>query len=103
EGPTAPPSFAHIGDGDPRLVAAVEDAICDDGAVFAGGIPAGWAGQNLEAHGLTLGDRARLSLAVRWHGPNPALLWEIDPGGAGADRGDTDVWLSSSLTTPDWS
>lgn len=122
-GDEAAPSFDDLADGDPLLVAAVEAAICNDGVVFAGGLPAGWAGQNLEAHGLPLGDRGRLSLAVRWHGRNPALLWDIetdtgsetdtgagagsgidtDTGGAAGDGAAADVRLSSPLTEPAWS
>lgn len=95
-------AFDRIADGDPLLVAAVEDAICDDGVVFPSGVPAGWAGQNIEAHGLQIGERERLSLAVRWHGRNPALLWEIEPG-ASTPAPDVAAGLRSPLTTPEWS
>jgi hypothetical protein len=33
---------------------------------------------NFEAHGLVAGPRHTLSIAVRWHGPNAAVLWEVD-------------------------
>ncbi|MFM2181032.1 MAG: hypothetical protein RIR54_326, partial [Actinomycetota bacterium] len=29
-------------------------------------------------HAVHAGPRHRLSLAVRWHGENAALLWEVD-------------------------
>ena len=35
-------------------------------------------GTNFEAHGVHAGPHHRLSLAVRWHGENAALLWEVD-------------------------
>ena len=95
-------AFDRIADGDPLLVAAVEDAICDDGVVFPSGVPAGWAGQNIEAHGLEIGERERPALAVRWHGRNPALLWEIEPG-ASTPAPDVAAGLRSPLTTPEWS
>jgi hypothetical protein len=38
-------------------------------------LPAPWIGHDLEAHGLRVGN-ATISLAVRWHGSRPALLWE---------------------------
>jgi len=34
-------------------------------------------GTNFEAHGVHAGPHHRLSLAVRWHGENAALLWEV--------------------------
>jgi hypothetical protein len=41
------------------------------------GIPEPWWGASFEAHGIT-GDPFRtMSYAVRWHGPRPAILWEI--------------------------
>jgi hypothetical protein len=42
--------------------------------------PDDWRRQNLEVIGLpTL--HGRLSVALRWHGDRPALLWEVTPGG----------------------
>lgn len=46
---------------------------CD---LFPWGIPQTWWGANFEAHGLVAGPRHTVSLAVRWHGDRPALLWE---------------------------
>lgn len=62
---------------DVATVAAVERRIAAGGRLFADGIPAPWLGQNLEAHGLVAGPSSRLSLAVRWHGPNAAVLWDV--------------------------
>jgi hypothetical protein len=39
-------------------------------------LPESWRGQPLEVHDAVLSGGVRLSFAVRWHGPRPALLWE---------------------------
>ncbi len=45
--------------------------------VLPHGIPEPWWGASFEAHGIT-GDPFRtISYAVRWHGPRPAILWEV--------------------------
>ena len=43
-----------------------------------------WAGQPIELHGAPTAF-GPFSFAVRWHGPRPALLWELaaHPGTAG--------------------
>jgi hypothetical protein len=64
-------------DGDIAAVAAVERRIAAGPKLFPHGIPEAWRGQHFEAHGLVAGPASRLSLAVRWHGANPALLWEV--------------------------
>ncbi len=78
----------------PLVVAAVERHLLRDGTLFPDGIPAGWRGTGVEAHGLVAGPTTRLSFAVRWHGPNPAVLWEVD--------GDP-VVLSAPAVDPSWS
>ena len=65
------------------LVVRAEDLLvravnANEAAVFAEGIPAGWRGVNFEAHALPAGPMHTVSLALRWHGENAALLWEID-------------------------
>jgi hypothetical protein len=42
--------------------------------------PESWAGQSLAVYGEHT-PFGRLSFAVRWHGPRPALLWELDQAG----------------------
>ena len=54
----------------------------------------GGGGPAIEAHGLVAGPTTRLSFAVRWHGANPAVLWEVD--------GDP-VVLSAPAVDPSWS
>ena len=47
-------------------------------AVLPTGIPDAWRGVSVEAHGLVASPHHRISLALRWHAANVALLWEID-------------------------
>jgi hypothetical protein len=64
-----------------RLVRAVspdEARVFSDGIAPANGIASSLRGTNFEAHGLPAGPLHRVSLAVRWHGENAALLWEVD-------------------------
>ncbi|MHB1928688.1 MAG: hypothetical protein ACYCUG_04560, partial [Acidimicrobiales bacterium] len=43
-------------------------------------LPASWRGQPLEVDGMPSLAGA-VSFALRWHGPRPALLWEVDADG----------------------
>ncbi|HJP15556.1 MAG TPA: hypothetical protein QF762_01140 [Acidimicrobiales bacterium] len=43
-------------------------------------LPRSWYGQDFELHGLAT-RWGNLGFAVRWHGKNAALLWEIEPHG----------------------
>jgi len=54
-----------------RPVSPLETQLFSDALV-------GSRGTNFEAHSLPAGPRHRLSLALRWHGGNAALLWELD-------------------------
>lgn len=58
------------------------------------GFPTGWLGVNWEAHHLPAGPQSRVSVAVRWHGERPAVLWEI----TGAPTA-----LSGGRAAPQWS
>ncbi len=49
-----------------------------DGLDLLVAMPDTWLGQPIEVHGLAT-PLGRLSLAVRWHGERPALLWELEP------------------------
>lgn len=82
------PKFASGGSSNSTLAdSAVGLARVEDGLVRAvdpdhvhllpdGATP--WLGANFEAHGVHAGPLHRLSFAVRWHGENAALLWELD-------------------------
>jgi len=93
-----------------RNVAWVERRFADGATLFPQGMPTGWRGAGLEAHGLAIGPATRLSFAVRWHGERPALLWEqdgdplalhapaIDPSWASAaPRGET-LWPAPAVS-----
>ena len=58
------------------------------------GVPDGWLGANFEAYGLPTGTGSTVSVAVRWHGTYPALLWE--------QTGEP-VRLTASVAAPGWS
>lgn len=60
-----------------EMIAGVERRIAAGSTLFPDGIPPAWFGASIEAHGLVAGPSSRLSLAVRWHGANPAVLWEV--------------------------
>ncbi len=68
--------------------------VATDGTVLPGGIPTEWLGANFEAYGLPVGAASRVSLAVRWHGDRPAVLWEVE--------GDA-VRLAAPVVAPQWS
>jgi hypothetical protein len=63
---------------DVATIAIVERGIAAGPRLFPEGIPARWRGHPFEAHRLVVGSSSRLSLAVRWHGHNAAVLWEVD-------------------------
>jgi hypothetical protein len=47
---------------------------------FMAVLPAGWEGQPVEIHDAPTA-YGQASVAVRWHGSRPALLWRVDGGG----------------------
>jgi hypothetical protein len=69
EPPTGPAALGWL-----RWRLAVDDR---HGAVdlLPAPLPAQWTGHDVEAHGLRVGN-GTVSLAIRWHGSRPALLWE---------------------------
>ena len=77
-----------------RLVAAAQRRIACRSSLFPAGIPVEWLGQNFEVHGVPVGPSSVVSLAVRWHGERPAVLWEV----TGAP-----VTLTSPVAAPQWS
>ena len=73
------------GDDDPevaaRFVIAARSLLVDDGGndlILLPGFAPSWRGGNVEVHEIPT-TRGVLSYAVRWHGPRPALLWELAP------------------------
>jgi len=65
----------RVADIEQRFVRAISRT---SAAVLPTGIPDAWRGVNVEAHGLMASPRHRISLALRWHAANVALLWETD-------------------------
>jgi len=58
--------------------------------------PPEWDGEGVEVHDAPTGC-GRLSLALRWHGPRPALLWDLVAHGRGA------VGITAPGLDPEWS
>lgn len=76
-----------------RLCRLEQRFVNGDGELFPGGIDESWLGVGVEAHGIPIGRHSQLSLALRWHGARPAVLWDI--GGA-------PHVLTSPILAPDW-
>lgn len=77
-GAAPPPADQLDGLPGPRLIAAVVAGLARrtrEALDVLAGLPASWFGQPLDAYGIPIGAGA-ISLAVRWHGARPALLWE---------------------------
>jgi hypothetical protein len=67
----------------PALLLALRRALVDDrdgdAVAICAGYPRSWLGQDLEVHDAPT-RRGPASFAVRWHGPRPALLWDVPAG-----------------------
>lgn len=77
-----------------RFVAAVENRLVRGSDLLPMGLPSTWLGSNFELHGVPTSATSTVSLAVRWHGERPAILWE--------QTGDAQV-LTASAVDPAWS
>lgn len=80
-----------------RLIAAVVAGLARparEGVDVLAGLPASWFGQSLDAYGIPIG-AGTISLAVRWHGARPALLWESTAGATLRARRIDPTWSSS--------
>lgn len=89
------------------LLNAVRAALVDDSGVGASGvvdllagIPDTWFGQGIEFHDLPTA-AGRVSVAVRWHGERPALLWDV-AATCNADA-DPELTLRCTRLDPTWS
>jgi len=92
------------------FVAAVEESLViptgeHSLTVLPDGCPVDRLGAGFEAHGLRVGRGRVMSFAVRWHGSNAALLWEVANESATDDvpaiemRSGADVgWRATSAT-----
>lgn len=77
--------------GSGAFISSVEESMCFwNGAeritLCADGIDGERLGSSFEAHGLPAPDGARISMAVRWHGSNAAILWGTDDSSSVARR-----------------
>jgi hypothetical protein len=72
----------------------LESRFAGDGVLFPFGFADEWIGQSVEAHGVPSGPRSQISVAVRWHGDRPAVLWE---------QSGTPVELTAPVVAPGWS
>ena len=93
---------------DGEVITAVEESLLmwsgDDRLTLCpDGILGERLGSSFEAHGLAVVSGARLSMAVRWHGSNAAVLWDIDTNDGRLARrpelrcGADDQWSSREL------
>jgi hypothetical protein len=85
--PTSPPAGVYA-------VPWLESQFAVGAALFPNGLPPGWRGASIEAHGVPTGASSTVSLAVRWHGARPAVLWE---------QLGSPVLLSAPVLAPGWS
>lgn len=75
-------------------VAWLESLVAGGGVLFPDAIPRRWWGESFEAHGVPTGPASTVSLAVRWHGERPAILWE---------QSEPPIELSAPVAAPGWS
>lgn len=80
------------------LTSAVADV--PEGPVLFGLWSADWNGRPLEVHQMPTA-WGRVSAAVRWHGENPALLWDVQPWLGTTDGESTPVVTAPGLS-PGW-
>lgn len=71
----------------------------DGGLALLSMLPPEWVGQPIEVHDAPT-HAGRLSFAIRWHGPRPALLWELVPH---ADVAPGSVRITVPGLDPAWS
>lgn len=84
-----------------ELCVLVRNALIGDlpsGLELCRALPSAWFGQNLEVHEAPTSS-GLVSFALRWHGPRPALIWQVSgPGTPGPP-----VRISSPGLDPQWS
>lgn len=72
-------------------------------------LPVAWRGRTIDALSVPI-EGGTVSFGVRWHGPRPAVLWEVDHGDAirvttssiDADFGSSDASGETLLADPGW-
>ena len=86
-----------------RRIAAIEQQFCSVGAdgsvvLMPAGLADSWRGINFECYGLMAGGGARVSYALRWHGENAAIMWEVTDSDFVLRSGADPSWSVSSTT-----
>ena len=95
------PTRARYAAGSAALLGAVRPGLVDDrddGLALFAGLPPAWFGRGVEVHEAP-SRFGPVSCALRWHGPRPALLWDV---AAGPDSGPEPV-LTVPALDPTWS
>ncbi len=101
--PWLPTAASPLPGGPAATVLSLVDDVAEEVGVDPAGIdlfpryPADWLGQGVEVHGLPT-VAGRLAFAVRWHGPRPALLWDLEPSAP-----EVPLRLTASGLDPGWS
>lgn len=77
-----PSTFADLGAASRLVLGARGGLLGDraDGADVLGALPVEWRGRSIEALRAPV-EGGTISFGVRWHGPRPALLWQVDREG----------------------
>ncbi|HZP28136.1 MAG TPA: hypothetical protein VFC99_04235 [Acidimicrobiia bacterium] len=85
------------GDG-PAMLLALRSVLVhetgEDSLTICAELPAAWRGRDLEVHDAPT-RRGPVSYAVRWHGPRPALLWQVPDGSRLRAPGLDPTWSAS--------
>lgn len=82
------------------VISAVESEFAvwsgqDEVTLMPYGFEAARLGVNIEAHRLPAGPGRTISLAIRWHGERPAVIWDVDgPSGLLLRSGADPQWTS---------
>jgi hypothetical protein len=86
------------------LVGEIESefvVMSDDGVItfLPDGIKPERLGVQFEVHGISVGVNHQVSFAVRWHGPNAAVIWEVVGSGDVELRSGVDAnWTSTNAS-----
>lgn len=73
-------SEGHHGGMDGHVLRSIRHLVVDEGGDtvdLLASMPAAWRGRPMAAHNVPIA-AGNLSYGLRWHGPRPALLWELD-------------------------
>ncbi len=85
------------------VLAARAATVLDRGSdlILLPDFPSAWRGGGAEVSGVPT-RQGTLSFALRWHGPRPALLWQLDPFEDGGRRDEDPVRLRCPALDGEW-